>query len=136
MGGDLAHAGGAQVIRVLPDVAQVHDADLSAGAEHADELIDRAAALVASTDVVDDEIGDDGIEGCIGERQFADVAFADIDAIGDTFGGGVGERGGGAVLTLIALRPNVDADGATGGDTAGGADQEKAVAAPGVEDRG
>jgi hypothetical protein len=46
---------------------------------------------------VDDEIGDDGVEGPIGKRKLADVAVAHFDAVRDTFGSGVGERRGGGV---------------------------------------
>ena len=112
MGADLAHASSAQVGGVLADVAKVHDADLATGSQDADELIDRAPALIASADVVDDEVGDDGVEGRIGEWELTDIGVSDLNAIGDPFGGGIGESGGGAIVALIALRPDVDADGA------------------------
>src|SRR4029077_19056461 len=91
---DLAHAGGAQVGGVLADVAQVHDADLAAVLEDADELVDRTPALIAPTDVVDDEVGDDGVEGRIGEWELADIAVADLDAIGDPLRGRIREGHG------------------------------------------
>ena len=120
--------------RVVGRRAEVEDRDATARAQDARDLPDRALAPGRIGDVVDRERRDDRVEARVGERQRAHVAVDDLDALGDALGLGVRERRGAAVVGLVDLRPEVDADRPAGGHALRRADQQEPAAAADVED--
>lgn len=106
--------------------------------ENADDMLQGFAAGWLVIDVVDAEVGDDNVEGGVGERHLL-CGLADEGAVvGDAFEIEVALGGNGGVAAHVDVGPDVDAGGMPGAgerrDSFGGSCEEKASAATYVED--
>jgi hypothetical protein len=117
----------------LTDFLEIHERHLTAGFQDAHDFADGFAAALAIGNIVDCEIGDDGVKSSVGERKLPHIAIADFDAIGNAFEARILERGFAGVATLIDLRPEIDSDCVATREEFCGADQKEAVAATDVE---
>src|ERR1043165_6175065 len=67
--GDVRHAERLEAFAVPGDVSQIREGHSAAGAQHADDLLNRAIALVLTGDVVNREARENQIEAARGEGE-------------------------------------------------------------------
>jgi hypothetical protein len=106
--------------------------------EDADDLLQGFATGWLIVDVVDAEVGDDYVEGGVGEGHLLRGLAEEGAVVGDAFEAEVALGGSGGVAAHVDVGPNIDARGVPGaresGDAFGCSCEEKASAAAYVED--
>src|ERR1700722_14613775 len=89
--------------------------------EDADDLLQSFAAGWLIVDVVDAEVGDDYVEGGVGEGHLLRGLAEEGAVVGDAFEAGVALGGSGGVAAHVDVGPNIDARGVPGARESGDA---------------
>ena len=103
--------GGAELFCVFAGEFVVGDEGDAAGFEDADDLLERLTAGGRVVDVVEAEIGDDDVEGGVGEGHCLCGLAEERAEVGDAFEFEVVLGGSGGVSSHIDVRPDIDAGG-------------------------
>ena len=102
--------------------------------EYPHYFLDRLFALRSIVDVVQNQAGDDHVEGAVLERQLPRVAALDLYAVGDAFDPSVLVGGFRVVAGLVFALPDIYPERSSGPQALGRPDEQEPPATADIQD--